>query len=122
LGVYDRAASVCSIGYQRSDGSHVQFGYEEARRRLFAISFDPYHCVERRWGAQGAELASCRDSTLKRRWYDAEQNLRNQIDRTYEARMDFSLSELEARAPGSGPAAPPDTDTRAYLLAAHRSQ
>ena len=32
------------------------------------------------------------------------------------------LSELEARAPGSGPAAPPDTDTRAYLLAAHRSQ
>lgn len=122
LGVYDRAASVCSIAYQRSDGSHVQFGYEEARRRLFAISFDPYHCVERRWGAQGAELATCRDGTLKRRWYDAEQNLRNQIDRTYEARMDFSLSELEARAPGSGPAAPPDTDTRAYLLAAHRSQ
>jgi hypothetical protein len=122
LAVYDRAAAACSIAYRRSDGSPVQLGYEEARRRLFALSFDPYHCVERRWGAAGSELASCHDGALKRRWYDAEQGLRNQLDRTYEARMDFSLGELEARAPGSGPATPPDTDTRAYLLAERRLQ
>ncbi|HWM60716.1 MAG TPA: hypothetical protein VNN98_01120, partial [Rhizomicrobium sp.] len=66
------------------------------------------------WGAVGAELASCRDGALKRRWYDAEQKLRNQIDRSYEARMDFTLEELEAGR--SGVPAPPDTDTRAYLI------
>jgi hypothetical protein len=115
LAAYDRAAGQCSIGYTRSDGAAVRLTYEEARRRLFRLSFDPYHCVELRWGAAGNEAASCRDGALKRRWYDAEQKLRNQIDRTYEARMDFSLSELESGQ--GGVAAPPDTDARGYLLA-----
>ncbi|HEY0266021.1 MAG TPA: hypothetical protein VGC16_04670 [Rhizomicrobium sp.] len=114
LAVYDHAASACSLSYVRSDGSRIGFGYEEARRRLMRLSFDPYQCVERRWGAVGGELAACRDGALKRRWYDAEQRLRNQIDRTYEARMDFGLGELEAGQ--GGVAAPPDTDTRAYLV------
>jgi hypothetical protein len=113
LAAYDRAAAGCTIAYVRSDGSLVRFGYEEARRRLFRLDFDPYHCVERRWGADDAvELSTCRDGALKRVWYDAEQGLRNQIDRTYEARMDFDLGE----AGGAGLARPPDTDTRAYLL------
>ena len=116
LAVYDRAAGQCSLSYARSDGSRVSLGYEEARQRLFRLSFDPHHCVERRWGAVGAELASCRDGALKQRWYEAEQRLRNQIDRTYEARMDFSLGELEAGG-GAGPLQPPDTDVRGYLLA-----
>jgi hypothetical protein len=116
LEVYSRAAQACSVGYVRSDGAPVRLDYEEARRRLFRMSFDPYHCVERRWGAQGAELASCRDGAIKRRWYAAEQGLRNQIDRTYEARMDFSLEELEAGGPGTGPVQPPDIDARGWLL------
>jgi hypothetical protein len=120
LAVYDRAASSCRIAYVRSDGSRVSFGYEEARQRLFRLSFDPYHCVERRWGAAGDELASCHDGALKRRWYDAEQNLRNQIDRTYEARMDFALGELEAGMGGARIA--PDTDTRGWLIAQRRGQ
>ncbi len=114
LAVYDRAASACGLSYLRSDGSQVQLGYEEARRRLFRLSFDPYHCVELRWGAAGGELATCRDGAFERRWYDAEQRLRNQIDRTYEARMDFGLDELEAGR--GGVAEPPDTDTRSYLV------
>jgi hypothetical protein len=116
LASYDRAASACEVRYRRSDGSEVSFGYEEARRRLFAFSFDPYNCVERRWGASGTELASCRDGSIKRRWYAAERGLRNQTERTYEAQMDFSLGELEDQAPGTGLAQPPDTDTRAWLL------
>lgn len=120
LAVYDRAARACSITYVRSDGAPVRLGYEEARRRLFAMSFDPYQCVERRWGAGGAELASCPDGAVKQRWYRAEQGLRNQLDRTYEARMDFTLTELEAGGAGTGPASPPDIDTRAWLLAAQR--
>jgi hypothetical protein len=117
LGAYDRAAGQCSIAYARSDGSRVILSYEEARRRLFRLSFDPYHCVEQRWGAAGAELATCRDGAVKRRWYDAEQRLRNQIERTYEARMDFSLGELESGQ--GGIAAPPDTDARGYLIGQH---
>lgn len=115
LAVYERAAAACTIGYVRSDGAPVRFGYEEARQRLFAMSFDPYQCVERRWGAAGAELASCPDGTAKQRWYAAEQGLRNQLDRTYEAQMDFTLGELEAG--GTGVAQPPDVDTHGWLLA-----
>ncbi len=114
LAAYDAAAGACRLSYVRSDGMTVRFGYEEARQRLFRMSFDPYHCVEHRWGAAGAEAASCRDGALKRAWYAAEQRLRNQIDRTYEARMDFSLRELEDGRGGT--AAPPDTDARGYLL------
>jgi hypothetical protein len=83
------------------------------------MSFDPYHCVERRWGATDAnELSTCRDGLLKREWYAAEQNLRNQIDRTYDAQMDFTLDELREPGPGKGIPAPPDIDTRAYLVSA----
>ena len=51
-----------------------------------------------------------------RAWYEAEQNLRNQIERTYESRMDHDLAGL--RAPGGqgkGVANAPDTDVKAFL-------
>ena len=115
LSAYDRATAQCRIAYTRSDGSSVSLSYEEARERLFAMSFDPYQCVERRWGATGAELSTCPDGPRKQAWYAAEQNLRNQIDRTYDARMDFTPDELKTPGPGKGVAFPPDTDVRAYL-------
>jgi formylglycine-generating enzyme required for sulfatase activity len=117
LAAYDAGTAKCSVGYTRSNGQPVTLTYEDARKRLFAMSFDPYQCIERRWGASDAdELSSCRDDDNKRAWYDAEQNLRNQIDRTYDARMDFSLDELRTPGPGKGVATPPDTDARAYLV------
>ena len=117
LATYDREANACKLAYTRSDNSQVTLGYEEMRRRLFLMSFDPYHCVERRWGATDPnELATCKDASLKQAWYTAEQNLRNQVDRTYEVEMDFSLDELRTPGPGKGVATPPDIDTRAYLL------
>jgi len=116
---YARAANACTIQYRRSDGSVVALRFDEARARLFAMSFDPYHCPERRWGATDAtELSTCPDNADKRAWYDAEQTLRNQIDRTYDARMDYSLDEL--RKPGKGAAFAPDTDIRGYLERATR--
>ena len=117
LKTYDRTAGTCSVSYTRTDGSQVTMSYEEARKRLFLMSFDPYQCVEHRWGASDPrELATCGDGQVKREWYAAEQNLRNQIDRTYEARMDFTLDELRTPGPGKGVPQPPDTDVRAYLL------
>jgi formylglycine-generating enzyme required for sulfatase activity len=117
LAAYDAGVAKCSVGYTRSSGASVALSYEDARKRLFLMSFDPYQCIERRWGAsEQSELASCRDDGNKSAWYDAEQNLRNQIDRTYEARMDFSLDELRTPGAGKGVATPPDTDVRAYLV------
>ncbi len=116
LTTYDRAAAACKISYVKSDGSTVSFGYEEARQRLFAMSFDPHHCIERRWGASDArELSSCADGPTKEAWYLAEQNLRNQLDRTYDVPMGFTLDDLRQHVPGSGEPAPPDTDVRTYL-------
>ena len=87
------------------------------------MSFDPYHCPELRWGATDpAELSTCPDGDTKREWYDAEQNLRNQIDRTYDARMDFTLTELRTPGPGRGTTAAPDTDVRGYLERAEKQE
>ena len=116
LQTYDRDTAACTIAYTRSDGSRMTLSYEEARRRLFALSFDPYQCVERRWGAsEAAELATCADGASKQAWYAAEQPLRNQIDRTYEARMDYGLTELATPGDGKGVPDAPDVDVRAYL-------
>ena len=126
IAIYDQEAAKCHVTYTRTDGSQVILGYDDARRRLFRMSFDPYHCIERRWGATDAvELSTCRDGAVKQAWYGAEQNLRNQIDRTYDAQMDFTLDELRTPGPGKGVASPPDIDARAYLVsvvAAQRGQ
>ena len=116
LAVYRRDTAACSVSYARTDGSRVTLGYEDARQRLFAMSFDPYQCVERRWGASdAAELSTCRDGAIKQAWYGAEQRLRNQLDRTYEARMDFTLDALKAPGDGKGVDKAPDTDVLAFL-------
>jgi hypothetical protein len=118
IAIYDRETAACRLSYARSDGSQISLGYEEMRKRLFAMSFDPYECVERRWGASDPkELATCHDGTAKQVWYGAEQNLRNQIDRTYEAQMDFTAEELKTPGPGKGVGQPPDIDVGAYLIA-----
>ena len=117
-GVYAEEAGACSVAYTASDGSERVLSFEEARQRVFDFSFDPYHCPELRWGARSpAELATCPDGDVKHAWYDAQQRLRNQTERTYDVRMGFSLAELRAGAPGSGWDAPPETDAMAALRA-----
>ena len=113
---YLQEAAACSITYARSDGSEKQLTFAEVAKRLFALSFDPHHCVERRWGAQDAqELSTCADGADKRAWYDAQQRLRNQPDRTYDARMGFSLAELRKAVPGNGIDVAPAIDVLTLL-------
>ena len=82
----------------------------------YALSFDPHHCAERRWGAHGPEeLATCAEPADKRAWYEAEQRLRNQPDRTYDVRMGFSLIDLRRAVAGSGIDQPPAADVLALL-------
>jgi len=111
------ATPVCNFAYLRTDKTQVKLTYDDVAGRLFALSFDPYHCPELRWGAAHAssELATCQDSATKRDWYAAEQNLRNQIDRTYDIKMGFTLDQLQHGVPGSGVSAPPDIDLKSYL-------
>lgn len=113
---YAQEAGACKVAYMASDGSERVLSFDAARQRVFDFSFDPHHCPELRWGATAAEeLATCPDGNDKRAWYDAQQRLRNQTERSYDARMGFSLADLEARAPGSGWDVPPDTDVMGAL-------
>lgn len=117
LATYTEEARKCSIQYQNSSGQMVRLGYSNLIRRIFTMSFDPYHCAELRWGAPMAtdEFASCHDRAWDFEWYEAEQRLRNQTERTYDARMDFTLLDLQGRAPGSGWDEAPDVDLKGYL-------
>jgi len=113
---YDYAADICTVTYRNSAGRHMTMRFPEVVQRMFRFSFDPYDCIELRWGASSPEeLASCANTASENRWYAAQQRLRNQIDRTYEARMDFTVRELEDRAPGSGADNPPDIDIKRVI-------
>ena len=114
---YLEETAACTVSYQKGDGTAQTLAFDEIAKRLFKLSFDPHHCVERRWGATSAdELAACTDGADKQAWYEAEQRLRNQPDRTYDVRMGFSLQEIKNGVPGSGLDAPPDIDVLEGLL------
>lgn len=116
LATYERETRSCQFTYTNSSGGTVTLNSDDARRRLFDLSFDPYHCVELRWGASSPqELSSCRDTPNKREWYSRERWLRYQWERRYDARMDYSLEELTGPKPGAGIAQPPNVDIVRYL-------
>ena len=82
------ASDACRYTYTNSAGSAVSFDVADVFHRLYALSFDPYHCPELRWGApsQGvdgavAERATCPADRKKSYWYRKEQRLRNRYTR-----------------------------------------
>jgi hypothetical protein len=114
---YDDKSRACQISYTKSDSEIVNLNLEDVRQRLYKLSFDPYHCIELRWGAtSNSELKSCADNENKYEWYRKEQRLRNQSDRKYDLRMDFSLGDLSKNVEGSGVDQAPDTDLFSYLI------
>lgn len=124
LKAYDEAGASCNLSYTKSNGAHQAVSFQDMVSRMYKMSFDPYHCVEVRWGASSeAELASCQMSNEKWRWYKAEQRLRNSLERKYDKKMGWTLEDLEHRADmnGQNPAASVGSDTqvpldaRAYL-------
>ncbi len=113
--VLRNAYNACTLSYKNSLGREVALTLEDIEERLWDLSFDPYHCVEHRWGARGSEAATCSDSDLKKAWYAAERRLRNQIERTYDTRMDFNLDELRRAVPGSGVDEAPTVNLKALV-------
>ncbi|MBX3040614.1 MAG: hypothetical protein KF789_07910, partial [Bdellovibrionaceae bacterium] len=104
----------CPVSYTNSSNKKVNLGFELAIRRLFLLSFDPYHCPERRWGAtHPQELNSCADDSAKTRWYDAQQNIRNELQRDWASDRPITLDDLNAGRFGS--AETPVIDLRGFL-------
>lgn len=121
MAAFNEAKDACTFTYWRSDSTRVRLNLAHVMERLWDLSFDPYHCPERRWGAHGTELETCTDGAVKTQWYNAQRFLRYQAERTYDTRMDFTLEELQPpmlAAPedgGLGVEAPADADVRAYI-------
>jgi hypothetical protein len=113
LAAYDRHTVQCEIAYTNSRGGRVVLSFGDVINRLFALSFDPHHCPELRWGASGDELATCPDGAEKRAWYDAQLRLRHVTDRDVNAVMGWDLGQLRSAA--SGPPEPPTVDPRRAL-------
>jgi hypothetical protein len=112
---YEEESNACKITYMSSGKRPITLTYDDMMKRLYRLSFDPYHCVELRWGAQGDEAANCGDGRQKRAWYEAEQRLRNQSDRTYDAQMSFDVAELNAHGKWTGIDNPPPVDVKALI-------
>lgn len=92
---YAEATNKCRIDVKKTNGSVVTLNLDTVLKNIFKLSFDPYHCVELRWGLTDADsVKSCNQSKEKMDWYTAEQGLRNLIDRDYSVKMDYSLREL----------------------------
>lgn len=92
---YEQASNKCRIEVKKTNGGIQTLTLNVILKNIFKLSFDPYHCVELRWGMTDAEsLKSCNQSKEKIDWYNAEQGLRNLIDRDYSVKMDYSLREL----------------------------
>ncbi len=121
LEVYEKANQECKISYTKSNGVSKNLTLREITKKLFKLSFDPYHCPELRWGELDQELASCLDNQDKRKWYEAEQGLRNQLERTYDAKMDFTADELlhtsknNLNILGAGVSSVPNVEVEAFL-------
>lgn len=102
---YDELARKFCISYVNSAGKKVVLNFADVNYRLFDLSFDPYHSIEYRWGARGAELATACDGETKRYFYAQEKRLRNQLERLYGCNTPLTM----------GPETPVDVDIRSWL-------
>ncbi len=96
----ERRKPECRLSYQNSQGRAVSIALGDVLARIYALSFDPYHCPELRWGAtaNSEEGKSCPEDAKKLEWYEKEQRLRQRIDREYGAPTPLS-SGPETAAP-----------------------
>jgi hypothetical protein len=82
LAAYDRESQACTITILSSDKRPIPLSFDDISHRLFAMSFDPYNCVELRWGGDGPNgfSSGCPDQAGKRRYYALEEQARRVID------------------------------------------
>lgn len=96
-----RANFSCQLQYKASDGVIVELTLQDLISRAARMSFDPYQCVENRWGAStAAEQKSCSNDSEKNRWHRATQFLRNIYSRPSALKTGKTLPEFEAWVKG----------------------
>ncbi|GAA0533077.1 hypothetical protein FHS83_002881 [Rhizomicrobium palustre] len=113
LAAYDREAKTCDLTYLNSAKQPVALSLLDMPARLYDISYDPYDCIELRWGARGEERKTCSNGERKNRWYEAQARLRHMKERA--TNTAYSLDDLESRPPRDS--APPPVDVRALITA-----
>jgi hypothetical protein len=109
ISIARQTLKTCSVTYTNTAGQPVRLSLEEMLRRTPLMSFDPWQCIELRWGASSQEeLRRCPDlnDSVKMRWYKAQQPLRNQVDRDTSIFTGYTLEGLEQNASKVGPAKP----------------
>lgn len=115
LRAYKSQSKACTITYLNSAKRPVSMTFDDIVHRVYAMSFDPYDCIELRWGAEGDERDTCPDNKTKLKWYAAEQPLRELSDRTGKSHTGFDLAELERRAKRSVIADPRPVNVKALI-------
>jgi len=70
-------ARPCTITWLSSDKRPVPMTFDDISHSLFALSFDPYNCMELRCGRDGS---GCPDQAGQRRWYGMEEQARHVTD------------------------------------------
>jgi len=80
---FERVASrsECRPTYVNSMGETIQLELRDVLARVRRISFDPYHCPERRWGApkESLELATCIEDESRQHSYSRQSSLRRRV-------------------------------------------
>jgi hypothetical protein len=112
LAAYDQQSASCDLTYLNSAKQPVPLTFNDAALRLYAMSYDPYDCIELRWGARDAERETCTQPPRKLRWYEAQQRFRSMPRKS--AGYAYDLEELEQLG-GRGLMAPPPVDVRALI-------
>ncbi|GAA0572358.1 hypothetical protein [Rhizomicrobium electricum] len=112
LAAYDTQSQACDLTYLSTDKRPVPLHLGDIEARVYAMSYDPYDCIELRWGAQGAERDGCTNGEKKMRWYAAQQRFRQMQSRDFFA--GYELEDLERKAAKPMPP-PPPVDVRALI-------
>ncbi|MGE3757135.1 MAG: hypothetical protein AB7H97_05225 [Pseudobdellovibrionaceae bacterium] len=112
---YQKVNYKCQLSYANSKGQPIPLTIENVNSRLYGLSFSPFHCPERRWGATGSELRTCTDDSNKERWYIAQQFLRDTLLRDPSQVMGWSLMDLENGAAPQSTEQRPDLNLKSFL-------
>ena len=112
LAAYEQQSAACTITYLSSDKHPVTLTFDDLVHDLYGMSFDPYDCIELRWGDR---RDSCSNGEDKMRWYEGEQRLRNETDADEGTAMGFTVAELVKHKKGSGVDDPPPVDVKALI-------
>lgn len=108
--------AACALHYRTSSGRKRVVTLSQMGRRLFDMSFDPYHCPEMRWGeATFDEGHACIKDQTKADWYRAQRFMRRMIDVNDNRNTGYGLTMIGLSGPRKGLKQSPSADIGALV-------